>query len=174
VVAGANAHARAELVPDAALVRGNTLLMQLEVPFAEVTALAARARSRGMRVVLNAAPAQALPESLLQDVDVLVVNEHEARICGGSNEDAQAFVERMHKAHGVACVVTLGARGALMRGAIVPAPPVQVVDSTGAGDAFAGALASALDAGAGLRDAVAAGVAAGATCCTHAGAQRAA
>ena len=171
VVAGANAHARAAQVPDAALVRGNTLLMQLEVPSAEVVALATRAHARGVRVVVNAAPALPLARGLLRDLDVLVVNEHEARICAGRDEAPEAFVARMHRELRLDSVVTLGARGALTRDALVSAPRVEVVDTTGAGDAFAGALTAALDAGATLRDAVAAGVAAGTACCAHRGAQ---
>ena len=60
VVAGANAHARASQVPEDCLSPNSTLLMQLEVPVGEVAALARRARARGMRVVLNGAPAAAL------------------------------------------------------------------------------------------------------------------
>ena len=60
VVPGANAHARAAQVPDALLGAGNTLLLQLEVPVAEVASLAARAQPGGARVVLNAAPAMPL------------------------------------------------------------------------------------------------------------------
>ena len=78
VIPGANALARADAVPDGRLSRGVTLLMQLEVPVAQVASLAARARARGARVVLNAAPAVPLPDALLSAIDVLVVNESEA------------------------------------------------------------------------------------------------
>ena len=164
VVAGANGHARASQVGDDALVPGNTLLMQLEVPLAEVASLAQRGKSRGARVVLNGAPAAALPAELLRDVDFLVVNEHEAAVCLGSHS-------------GVDVVLTLGARGATMcwngiRHSEAPADVV-VVDTTGAGDALCGAFAAALDRGAAPRAALREGVHAGALACTYRGAQRA-
>jgi ribokinase len=179
VVPGANALARADAVPDGCLARGVTLLMQLEVPVAEVAALAARARACGASVVLNAAPAVALPETLLSAVDVLIVNESEAAAYAAAwrlPAAPAAFIRAATERFGLRVVVTLGARGAMTSdaGAIanLPPPDVAVVDTTGAGDAFAGALAAALDRGADTADAAAAGVSAGALACTHAGAQR--
>lgn len=178
VVPGANAHVRADDVPDALLAPGGTLLMQLEVPVAEVVGLARRAHARGATVVLNAAPALTLPAALLADVDVLVVNEHEAAACARAwrlPESPAGFVAEATERFGVAVVLTLGARGALTRvgGEVVRAAPpaVDVVDTTGAGDAFVGALAAALDRGNGLPTALAEGVRAGAIACTHEGAQ---
>jgi ribokinase len=164
VVAGANARARAAQVDDDALAPGTTLLMQLEVPMPEVTALARRARSRGARVVLNGAPAAPLHADLLDAVDFLVVNEHEHARCLAGRAAA-----------GV--VLTQGARGARLdwqgrRYAVAP-PPVEVVDTTGAGDALCGAFAAALDRGLPPPDALREGVRAGALACTHDGAQRA-
>ena len=180
VVAGANAQARADQVPQDALGPGNTLLMQLETPIGEVSELAARARAAGARVVLNAAPASPLPDTLMRNVDILVVNEHEAASCAqalGLSPDPTTFLPRMRERFGTTVVLTLGKRGALAWiddtvHEIAP-PAVMVVDSTGAGDALTGALAAALDCGASLADALAAGVAAGAAVCTYRGAQRA-
>ena len=78
VIPGANAQALAATVPDAAIGPGTTLLLQLEVPLDAVCDIATRARRRGARVILNAAPARALPATLLADVDVLLVNAIEA------------------------------------------------------------------------------------------------
>jgi len=163
VVPGANAQARASQVPDEKLVAGNTLLMQLEVPVREVVELAQRARSRGARVVLNGAPATTLPPALLASVDFVVVNEHEAATClahhGGAN-----------------VVLTLGAAGARLQWngtSVHEAPPrVEVVDTTGAGDALCGAFAAALDRGLAPAAALREGVRAGALACTFHGAQR--
>lgn len=128
VVPGANAHVRADDVADALLAPGGTLLMQLEVPVAEVVALAHRAHARGMTVVLNAAPAAALPAALLDDLDVLVVNEHEAAACARAwrlPESPAGFVADATERFGVAVVLTLGARGALTQvgGEVVRAAP---------------------------------------------------
>jgi ribokinase len=179
VVAGANAYARADQVPAALLRPRSTVLMQLETPMREVEALAARARDAGARVVLNAAPASPFPDKLLRNVDVLVVNEHEAAACAAAlalSALPEAFLRGMRERFGVAAVITLGSRGAitLVDGKLVSeaSPAVDVVDTTGAGDAFCGALAAALERGESLAASMAAGVRAGALACTHAGAQR--
>ena len=175
VVGGANADARAADVPDALLV-GATVLMQLEVPLREVAALAHRAHGHGARVIVNAAPALPLSPELVDDTDVLVVNEAEARMLTDVHEpaDVRACCRRL-AARDRAVVVTRGARGALLAhgGTIADqiAPSVDVVDTVGAGDAFAAALAAALDRGAEFAAAVREGVAAGSLACLRAGAQ---
>ena len=114
------------------------VLSQLEIPFATVQAAAAASSY----FVLNAAPAAELPDELLAHVDLLVVNETEAEVVGGS--DRSALLERVP-----AAVVTLGAEGAviLARDAAeirVPGVSVEVVDTTAAGDTFCGVLAATL------------------------------
>ncbi len=178
VVPGANAEALGANVPDAALGPGTTVALQLEVPVEAVRDFAARARRCGARTVLNAAPARALPPALLAAVDVLIVNAIEATAIAtalGLPRTARAFAAAMHRHHGCAVVVTLGRRGVIgaADGALItaPAPAVDVVDTTGAGDAFVGALAAALDRRAEWPRAIAEGVAAGSLACTAAGAQ---
>ena len=102
---------------------------------------------RGARVVLNAAPAAALPDDLLRSVDVLIVNENEAARIGaehGLPAMPEDFAASASARYGCAVIVTLGARGALAAAdderIAIAAPPTRVVDTTGAGDAFAGAL----------------------------------
>ena len=175
VVAGANAHAQASQVPDALLAVGTTVLMQLEVPLHEVAALAHRAHQRGARVILNAAPAAQLSATLLDDVDVLVVNELEAkRLAGSASVDVQAACQRL-AAPARSVVGTLGPAGALCvhRGATwtQPAPASDVVDTVGAGDAFTATLAVALDRGDTFQSAIRQAVAAGTLACGVAGAQ---
>jgi ribokinase len=178
VASGVNALARAARVPDHALQHGTTLLLQLEVPLDEVRALAHRARARGARVVLNAAPAARLPGTLLDDVSVLVVNETEAEALARDFDvgDARALCARFAGTEHT-LVITRGPQGAVYTSAEGvherPAPRVQVIDTVGAGDAFTGALAAALDRGADLDRAVSEGLAAGALACTRAGAQSA-
>jgi ribokinase len=178
VVPGANALARAAQVPDERLGGGNTLLLQLEVPIKEVEALATRAHRTGARVVLNAAPAARLSTALLRSLDVLIVNEHEASFYAralGAPEDPMAFGTYAREQFGIAVVLTLGAQGAVTivddHEVRLDSPRVDVIDSTGAGDALAGALVAALDRGATLPRALADGVSAGAAACTHPGAQ---
>jgi len=176
VAPGANALTRAEQVPDSVLVPGNTLVLQLEVPLREVAALARRAAVRRARVVLNAAPAASLPADLLADVDVLIVNESEAGALarGHGVDDLVALCNAFAQAERT-LVVTRGAAGVLYTALgetnARKAPVVRAIDTVGAGDAFAGALAAALDRGADLDRAISEGLAAGALACTRAGAQ---
>jgi ribokinase len=176
VVPGANA----ELTPEDADVesvhRAGVLLLQLEVPMETVSA-AARA-TRGT-VVLNPAPPQPLPAELLDQVGVLVPNEHELVQLAGADPGERSPSELADLARSVAScsvVVTLGARGAL----VVPAdgevllqapPPVTPVDTTGAGDCFCGALAQALSRGSDLGTAVRYAVTAAALSTSGAGAR---
>lgn len=179
IVAGANAHARAAHVPDDVLDAGTTLLLQLEVDVEEVAALAERARSRGARIVLNAAPAQPLPARLLDAVDVLVVNESEAGVLAGGDDSEDARSRCLHLAgRGRAMIVTCSASGAVYtwRGELreQPAPGIEAVDTVGAGDACTAAIATALDRGEDISQAVREGVAAGSLACLREGAQDAA
>lgn len=148
------------------------LLMQLEIPLEAVRAYARAARSAGVKVVLNAAPAQALDDELLALVDVLVVNQGELmRLRGGAGSIAAAL-ERLPVP---LVVVTLGARGCCARtptGLVLqPAFAVEPADTTGAGDTFCGVLVAALDQGTPLPQALRLASAAAALACTRVGAQ---
>jgi ribokinase len=178
VIAGANAHADASQADDALLSGASIVAMQLEVPCAASLAVAQRARQRGTRTMLNAAPASRLGAAWLAALDLLVVNATEAAALAPTFRappGEEAFATHVASRHGIEVVVTLGARGAFAagRGAIyrVPAWPVAVVDSVGAGDAFTGCLAAALDRGAPLRSALAFASVGGALACTGHGAQ---
>ena len=178
VVAGANAHASAAQVPDAALEPSTIVVMQLEAPLAEVEALARRVRARRARVILNAAPAAPLSTPLLQDVDVLIVNEREGAAIAqslGIGAAADAFVADYRTRFGGDAIVSLGARGLVASSRDGPiaiaAPRVDVVDTVAAGDALVGALAAALDRNAPWKRALEEGVAAGSLACTRSGAQ---
>jgi ribokinase len=175
VAPGANAMVGEEEVTRAAgcLRHGDLLVLQLEIPLAAVRAAAGRAASLGARVILNAAPPARLDTETLRGLEVLVVNEHEARALAGRPPDEAAAVLA---ARGPAvAVVTLGERGALLsdgKDAVRVDPRrVRAVDATAAGDAFVGALAAALAGGAGPREAVSLANAAGAAATTVVGAQ---
>jgi ribokinase len=128
------------------------VLLGHEVPPEAVAAGAAGARAAGWQAILNPAPARDLIDGL--DGVILTPNADEARrLSGESDLDAAARVLRART--GAPVLVTMGADGALLDGEVLPAPPVDVVDTTGAGDTVNGALAAGLAAGEPLRDAVA-------------------
>lgn len=156
VVPGANARLAGLTDLDRDVIRSARMLVcQLEIPMVAVLSGAGIAAAAGVPVLLNPSPVRDLPADLLAAVHLLVVNEGEAAALG---EQALAAVPHL--------VTTLGARGARYRGADdefeVPAPRVEPVDTTGAGDAFAGALAVAWAGGAPPREAVQRACAAGA------------
>jgi ribokinase len=159
-----------------ALTGAAVMLAQLEVPIDTVTAAVCAARDAGVRPVVTLAPAQEVPSELLAGLDPLLVNEHEAGILLGGAGDAEECARRLLALGPRSVVITLGAAGAVVADGSrvwrVPAVAVDtVVDTTGAGDAFAGTLACALAAGAELADAVSAGMAAGAQAVGRAGAR---
>jgi ribokinase len=166
---GANAHVGAGDVRAAADMLGDAAvtLLQHEVP---ASAVDAAIRAAGGKVVLNPAPARAL----VGEVDVLVPNRGElAGITGRTNGDPAALARSLDLAKAV--VVTLGADGVLVvegeREERIEAPRVHAVDSTGAGDAFCGALAQALADGADLVEAARWAVRVAAVSVTRVGAQ---
>ena len=164
------------------IANADVLLLQLETPIAASEHAAAIAKAHGTTVILNPAPAQPLPDSLLASVDILTPNQSETELLSGvkigNHEDAPRAAEvlraRMVDAVSTAVVLTLGAQGALMLTATeserVSALTVEAVDTTGAGDAFCGALATALATGETLRTAVEFANAAGAAAVTVVGA----
>jgi len=164
VVAGANAAVTVEdLEVLGSVGPGDVVLVQLEVPLAVVAAAVRRASARGARVVLNLAPYSALPPDVVALAEPVVVNEHEALLLA----DSEALPASL--------VVTFGAAGAAWDGDRLTGPVVavpEVLDTTGAGDAFCGALSAALVAGAGRPEALQAALAAGADAVKHFGAQR--
>jgi ribokinase len=179
VAAGANALARAEALSAMTFGESDMLLLQREVPEAECLAAARAMKQAGGRVILNLAPAGAPAEGLLACLDVLVVNEHEALVLaqslGWPEREPDDIARRCDAERGIACIVTLGADGAVgWHGGVrrrLAAPVVAVVDTVAAGDSFTGAFAAALSAGYGFSGALQRGLAAGSLACTVAGAQ---
>ncbi|WP_411142248.1 ribokinase [Streptomyces sp. x-80] len=160
------------------VIAGSAVLsLQLEIPMETVRAAAASAADSGTRVVLNPSPApESLAPELLATADPLVVNEHEARQLSGraGGEPGEwAYALRDQGARSV--VITLGGDGALVLDASglseIPGVRVEAVDTTGAGDAFTGALATRLARGDGLADAARFAVRVGAAAVTKPGAQ---
>lgn len=164
IVSGANLWIDPGVLTDDRLWSGVTVLvLQNEVPEAVNLAAAAEARHRGIRTVLNAAPARPLPPALRALVDVLIVNAVEAQMMGSApvtdlasaRDAARALAEGFDSV-----IVTAGAQGlavwtAGQDGFTLPARKVAVVSSHGAGDAFTGTLAAGLARGEALSEAVA-------------------
>lgn len=176
---GANATTAATSIPHDALHPGDTLLLQMEVPFADSVAAAERARSAGARSILSLAPYTALSPEEIAAFDMLIVNEHEAAdlarhldiAAKGPEATVTALAERLART----VIATLGPEGAIAatdgETIKVPAIPVTVVDTTGAGDTFCGVLAALLDEGADMRAAMTKAAIAGSLACTKEGAQ---
>jgi ribokinase len=178
VASGANARVDAALVAralDAApLTEHDVVLLGFEVPDDAVVAGARAAADAGARAILNPAPARDLPDGLLDHGVLLTPNGLEAAALTGETEPAaaaRALARRMN----APVIVTVGADGALLAGADgiveIAAPEVDVVDTTGAGDAFNGVLAAGLAAGDALEDAARAAVAAASASVRRAGAR---
>jgi len=178
--AGANGDARADAIPDSVLTNDCIVVMQNELPTTEVAALARRSHARGARVIFNAAPVTGGSLAMLDDVDVLVVNEQEARALVSSETSSETIHPRdccMRLATpSRSVVVTCGANGAVFSAGggpalQMPARRIDIVDTVGAGDAFVASLAVALDRGEAFGPAVREAIAAGALACLGAGAQ---
>lgn len=173
---GANWGLRAASVPDELLTQETWLLCNLEVPPEEVWALIRRADPRGCRILLNCNPlfeTTIIPPDILPMVDLLVLDYEEAQILAKqlsfSSPDAVEIARDLAMQSGNQAIITLGRRGsvaATFQGAWqFPAFPVDVVDTSGAGDAFCGILAVGLHNNLSIQDAIArATVGAGLAC----------
>ncbi len=182
VVPGANGRVGEEDGPRVmtALESAELLLLQLEIPLVPVMAAAYAARQEyQVPIILDPAPAQALPPALLQSVDILTPNETEAAALVGfpltSDEEIVRAAEAL-LAYGLQqIIIKLGGRGAYAAdadgGRFYPAYPVTAIDTVAAGDAFNGGLAVALNEGLPLAEAMRWALAAGAVAVTRPGAQ---
>ena len=176
VVPGSNGRLTpADLRQHRELIAGaRVLLLQMEIPRETVFEALRLGRECGLTTILNPAPAAPLPSDLLRLVDILTPNESEAQVLTGSTDPAEAA--RILTDRGVdTVVVTCGPDGAFLTTGndvtLIPGFLVVTIDSTGAGDAFNGALACAVAEGVPLKSAIERANAAGALATTGRGAQ---
>ena len=179
VASGANRKVQADQLTG--LRAGDVLVCQMEVPFEETADALLMAKAAGGITVLNLAPFGELPERAWGAVDYWLVNELEGRALA-EQVGLMAVVDPAYLAEHLAdrlkatVIVTLGGEGAVAAAADgtgwrAAALPVDVVDTTGAGDAFTGGLAAALANGDVLPDALKLASAAAGLTCTAFGAQ---
>jgi ribokinase len=174
VALGANERANASQISEELLARAAVVVLQMESRAGEVEAVIRRAHAAGKRTILNLAPARSLPVEALRLCALLVVNEDEAASLGGWL-GCGASAGALRGALGIDVIRTLGADGseaATTAGSVmVPARPIQPVDTTAAGDCYVGVLAAALDRGLSLSAAMERATAASALACMQAGSQ---
>lgn len=169
------------MILEDALEKADILLLQLEIPIDTVLQAAILGKEKKVTVILDPAPAQKFPEELLRLVDIFTPNEIETASLVGFNIDswdkaseaAHIFLQKGVKQS----IIKLGNRGAFLANQkfeqIYPSVPVEAIDTIGAGDAFNGALAVALNEGKTINEAVQWGNAAGAFAATKKGTQTA-
>ncbi|EEA00181.1 ribokinase [Burkholderia sp. H160] len=181
VAPGANAQLSAADVDAAAdlIASADMLICQLEVPLATVERAIEIAARNGTPILLNPAPAQPLDDALYRRIDYLLVNETEAELLTEmpvNGVPSARFAADALLGKGVRnVIVTLGAQGVIWAGADgsgqMAAPSVRVVDTTAAGDTFAGGFAVERASGASMQQSIAFGQRAAAVSVTRAGAQ---
>lgn len=179
VASGANHCVEPELIAASSLDWADVIVLQCEIPLHTVASTVHQARERGKIVILNAAPAVPdLPAEALQ-VDYLIVNEQEAialtGVIIGRPDDALLAAADLCQRGAKHAIVTLGADGCTFQAPSgnghIPAPKIEAVDTTAAGDAFVGALASAIGRGMALPEVLRYANSAGALAATVLGAQ---
>lgn len=181
VVAGANGKVTEQdgIAAVAAMGKGDTLVLQLEVPAASIEAALSAARKAGIRSLINIAPLTPDAARLGRMADIVVANETEFELLAGKSgltaDTRIAEMRRLHDETGQTIIVTLGAEGvvALRDSTIHTAQGLKIepVDTVGAGDTFCGYLAASLDAGLDFEKALRRAAVAGSLACLKPGAQ---
>jgi ribokinase len=170
---GANHALEPRLLDDAApaFECSSVCLVQLEIPLASASYALKAAKEAGCLTIFNPAPAQPVPEHVWPYVDIVTPNKGEAEVVSRLKGTEEEIGRKLADKVNVAAIVTLGEEGAFVvdkagRMERVPAAEVAAVDTTGAGDAFNGALAVRIAEGSDVIDAVRWGTAAGGLACT--------
>ncbi|HLO92031.1 MAG: ribokinase [Chloroflexota bacterium] len=181
VASGANASlCRADIDKAAAEIENSDLvLMQLEIPIDTVEYVAEMAHKKGIKVILNPAPARALSDTLLKNLYIIIPNKSEAEILSGIKvidlESAKQAANIISEKGVDIVVITLGSQGALIKEydnyQFVEAVKVDAVDTTAAGDVFCGSVCVGLSEGKSILESVKMAARASAITVTRMGAQ---
>jgi ribokinase len=184
VLSGANSEANHDQIPDEILIPQNILLMQMELPVDQTVALLERAHNQGVKTILNLAPAIMIPKKAIGHIDILIVNSIEARqMTQKLNLPVENNAMKLAKALAIEgnmiCLITLGKNGSIAidpsgKGwgvGVLPLDQNDVVDTTGAGDAYCGTFVAAIHAGLSLEEAMRRASVAGSLACLKLGAQ---
>ena len=160
VASGANSDVNANQVLTGLLNKTEILVLQMEIPHSENWQAVKIAKRAGARVILNVAPAAPVPVKILNSIDYIVINEIEAdSIASKVGVGQNSITTFLANQHNLMCVMTLGPNGVIAENPnqkwILPAIPIgKAIDTTGAGDAFAGCFAAALALGKNNTDAL--------------------
>ena len=181
VAPGANAALTSENINEVRekIEKASLLLMQLETPLETVHHVANIAASKGIKIILNPAPAAKLNDELLKKVSIITPNQKETEMLTGIKVTDQSSAKEaailLHSKGIEVVIITMGALGAFVlhnnKHSMIPGHKVNVVDTTAAGDVFNGALVVALSEGKNIEDAVAFACTAAAISVTRLGAQ---
>ncbi|MDY0028870.1 MAG: ribokinase [Pseudobdellovibrionaceae bacterium] len=186
VMSGANVQATHEQVPDEILIKQNLLLMQMELPVEQTVTLLTRAKAQGLTTVLNLAPAIMIPRKALGHLDYLIVNSIEAtqiaeKLQLPTGNNALKLAQALAIEGQMTVIVTLGKKGSVAvtkdgeawSVPIMPLDQSEVVDITGAGDAYCGTFSAAIHEGKSLPEAMRLASVAGSLTCLKPGTQEA-
>jgi ribokinase len=163
----------------AGMARGDTLMLQLEIPSGSVEKALFEAKRQGVRSIINIAPLTADAARLGRMADIVIANETEFELLAGKSgfdgAEREAAMRQLHAETGQTVIVTLGAEGvvAVHEGEVHRAKGLKIepVDTVGAGDTFCGYLAASLDAGLAFPEALRRAAVAGSLACLKPGAQ---
>lgn len=156
VIAGANYEVTVETINKYKdiILSADIVLLQLEIPLETVEYTLELCATNNVKVLLNPAPAVELTSSMIENASYITPNEHELNVILGKDCDAEAEMKKYPNK----LIVTLGSKGVKyfdgVEMKIIPSYKVEVVDTTGAGDTFCGAMAAALVKGSSLEDAI--------------------
>tara|TARA_Y100001934_G_scaffold257709_1_gene327120 strand:- start:2108 stop:3037 length:930 start_codon:yes stop_codon:yes gene_type:complete len=180
VSSGANMDAKADQIPDSFYTPDNVFLMQMELDPEQNWIVTERAHDAGSKIILNVAPALPVPIEVLDKIDYLIVNEHEAtelaRIFKVDHATPAELAVRLAQKFSLSCIVTMSDKGSfasesgknLIRGHSMK---VDAIDTTGAGDAFCGTFAACIEQKFAFKKALHYASVSGALTCTEMGAQ---